>query len=79
MLKDRTVLEAIEIREDWDATEASLRQAPALFTNKHLLKPIARRQQVAHIVGGVSQLLITELINPAPVTALGLLIEVNTY
>ena len=36
-------------------------------------------QQVAHVVGGVGQLAVTELLDPAPVAALGLLIELHPH
>ena len=77
MLKGLVEAHPIQISDHRYASEAALRQIPAPLTTKHAFQLLACRQQIAHIVGGVGELSVTELIDTAPITALGTLVQLT--
>ena len=78
MLKDLVKTQPIQLGNHRNALKAALRQIPTSFPPQHLLQALSGWQKVADVVGGIRQLDISEFVHPAPVTALGALVQLNT-
>ena len=69
--------QTIQLRHHGNASKTTLSELPASLPTQHHLQSLPRWQQITRIVGGIGQLGLTELLHPAPVAALGQLVELD--
>ena len=70
---------AVEIGEDGQAGKTALGQLPALLPAQHRFEAIAGADQPAHITGGIGELDLRQLLDPAPIRTLGPFVQLHTH
>ena len=79
MLKDLVKTLPVQLGNHRNALKTALSQIPAPFPSQHLFQTLPGRQEISDVVSGLGQLSSREFVHPAPITALGALIKLNTH